>query len=158
MPWLFPVPGYGAAYVTGWKPGAGPGALVTRDGAAPTSPSQASPSEPPAHGPGWNGCGQPGGSLRCSLPPSQPGPSLPWIQGHQAASPPLSPAWPLFSHPPLNPKARGSRCLPPTPLTDPRTHSRSPFPDPGGTEKYPWRLSRVQIPVYSPHGFGQTVS
>lgn len=46
LPWLFPAPGYVAAYVTGWKPGAGLGALVARGGAAPSSHSRASPSEP----------------------------------------------------------------------------------------------------------------
>lgn len=46
QPWLFPVPRYGAAYVTGWKPGTGLGALVTRDRAAPTFHCEASPSEP----------------------------------------------------------------------------------------------------------------
>lgn len=46
LPWLFPAPGYAAAYVTGWKQGAGPGALVARGGAAPSSHNLASPSEP----------------------------------------------------------------------------------------------------------------
>lgn len=32
LPWLFPGPGYGAAYVTGWKAEAGLGAPEARDG------------------------------------------------------------------------------------------------------------------------------
>ena len=80
LPRLFPASECGAAYVTGWQPGAELGALVARDGAAPISHGQASPSEPlfhvwtcaaGAHRPGWNRWGQPGGpqhTFTSSLP------------------------------------------------------------------------------------------
>lgn len=93
LPWLFPAPGYVAAYVTGWKPRAGLGALVARDGAALSSHSRPSPSEPlfpvwmfvaRLTGPGVITVDSLMASSTLSLPPSQPGPEtdpasfLPW--------------------------------------------------------------------------------
>ena len=96
LSWLFPVPGYGAAYVTGWEPGAGLGALVARDGAVPTSPYQDSHSVPlfslgvcggggglqeGDHRPGWDHCGW-------CLPKHFVLPSFPPILAQKVAQPP----------------------------------------------------------------------
>lgn len=93
LPRLFPASGYGAAYVTGWQPGAELGALVARDGLPPPPTVRPAPQSPCSTcGRVWwelTGLGGiTGDSLvapsTLSLPPSQPDPeddpvsSLPW--------------------------------------------------------------------------------
>lgn len=103
----------------GWKPEAGLGALVARDGAAPTSQCQASPSAPLFYlwrGLWWGEFTGLGGITVDSLVSTSTLHFRPPILAQTVAQPPsfhtfeaakkplchpLSPTWPLSSHPPL---------------------------------------------------------